>query len=464
MRTLPTPRRVASVSFVILLVALAPVAAVAAQDDPGQPIAFHGTAVADGVDAPEGTTIVAAVDGKRVDSIDVPDTGEYARAEPTAEKLRTTTAAGNEVTFHIATADGTRAEETHDIGGSGVFEINLTFPAGEFDTVRKAESVGGDGTAEVSFPAPEESEGVSSSTVSGLPQGTTVAVEPAPGPTGKATKASLQETPLQEDAVFIDIDASTEVNTDVDIAVEVDETRLSAFSDPVLYHFVNGDWRDLETSIDGNQLSATATGLSPFAIGEAEQESIDDGGGSDGGAGGGSAGETGGGTPGGTDSGTGSVVEPLELSRLVVSGERLASGDPLSVTVQLTSTTVGNQTEEIRLTLDDELLSTRTVTLAEGTRNLTFDDIRIDEPTGAYVLRVASDDTSLETAIQVVEQRTETQTPPASETVAAQTEADVATTGGDGGTDSRVGGPAIALILGALLILVLAGLTAMARR
>ena len=76
MRTLPTPRRVASVSFVILLVALAPVAAVAAQDDPGQPIAFHGTAVADGVDAPEGTTIVAAVDGKRVDSIDVPDTGE----------------------------------------------------------------------------------------------------------------------------------------------------------------------------------------------------------------------------------------------------------------------------------------------------------------------------------------------------------------------------------------------------
>ncbi|WP_144905533.1 hypothetical protein [Halobellus captivus] len=100
---------------------------------PGEPISFYGEATdADGDSAGVGTVIVAVVDGGVVDSITVTESGIYANDSPTAEKLRTHTNAGGTVTFHVGSADGPQADETHNIGESGVFELDLTFPAGTF--------------------------------------------------------------------------------------------------------------------------------------------------------------------------------------------------------------------------------------------------------------------------------------------------------------------------------------------
>lgn len=117
---------------VVVLVAFGPATVQAA--DPGEPISFHGAAVdGDGTPAPEGTVVVATVDGEAVDRVTVDATGVYAGDGPTDEKLRTHTQAGDEVTFHVGDADGPQAAETHAIDGSGVFEVDLTFPAGTFE-------------------------------------------------------------------------------------------------------------------------------------------------------------------------------------------------------------------------------------------------------------------------------------------------------------------------------------------
>lgn len=102
-------------------------------DDPGEPITFHGMAEdVDGNPVPVGTDVVAVVDGDEVDRITVEEDGVYAGDEPTDEKLRTHTAAGDTVTFHVDGPDGPQAAETHDIDESGLFELNLTFPADAF--------------------------------------------------------------------------------------------------------------------------------------------------------------------------------------------------------------------------------------------------------------------------------------------------------------------------------------------
>ncbi|WP_259518987.1 PGF-pre-PGF domain-containing protein [Halanaeroarchaeum sp. HSR-CO] len=106
-------------------------AAIAQSDEPGAPISFYGEAsFADGSSLQEGTTIVAVVDDEEVvDSITVGSDGVYATDDPDSEKLRTDTNAGDTVNFHIEGVDGPVAEETHDIGESGVFEQDLTFAA-----------------------------------------------------------------------------------------------------------------------------------------------------------------------------------------------------------------------------------------------------------------------------------------------------------------------------------------------
>ena len=124
------------------LVALAAFGAgIAAADDvPGEPIAFHGEATDDDeTPAPAGTAIVAAVDGTEVDQITVVEAGIYAGDGPTDDKLRTHTEAGETVTFHVGDADGPQAEQIHTVTGDdglgepGVFELDLGFPAGTFE-------------------------------------------------------------------------------------------------------------------------------------------------------------------------------------------------------------------------------------------------------------------------------------------------------------------------------------------
>lgn len=104
-----------------------------AQDDPpGAPASFYGdVAGANGVDAPEGTTIVAVVDGEVEATITVTEAGQYGGSDADDDKLRVDSNAGDEVAFHVGDAGGPQAG-THSLE-SGVYEVNLEFPAGTFE-------------------------------------------------------------------------------------------------------------------------------------------------------------------------------------------------------------------------------------------------------------------------------------------------------------------------------------------
>lgn len=101
---------------------------VAEDDTPGDPASFFGNATDEGGDAiPEGTPVVAVVDGETRDSIAVDPAGEYGGEGAFDEKLRVDGDSGEAVTFRIGDADG-------PIGGTadlepGVFEEDLQFPA-----------------------------------------------------------------------------------------------------------------------------------------------------------------------------------------------------------------------------------------------------------------------------------------------------------------------------------------------
>lgn len=129
----PTPaRRTLGVLLISVLVGLVLVSGVPviAGDVPGEPIAVHGAAeYDDGTPLPEGTEVVAVVDGEEVDRVSVDVEGTYAGDAPTDEKLRTHTQAGSTITFHIGDPSGPEATQTHEIDGPGVFELDLTFPA-----------------------------------------------------------------------------------------------------------------------------------------------------------------------------------------------------------------------------------------------------------------------------------------------------------------------------------------------
>ena len=149
-RPLGTPGTLRPLAVLVVVVLMAVVLAVAAPpavaDDPGEPVAFYGEAAdADGTLAPEGTFVVAAVDGEAVDQIIVGEDGVYAGDGPTDAKLRTHTGAGETVTFHVGSVDGPQAAETHAIDDEGVFELDLTFPAGTFEAEPGGGSGGGGG-------------------------------------------------------------------------------------------------------------------------------------------------------------------------------------------------------------------------------------------------------------------------------------------------------------------------------
>lgn len=128
---------------------------------PGEPISFYGEATdADGDSASVGTIIIAAVDGNEVDRVTVSEAGVFASDSPTAEKLRTHTEAGDTVTFHVGSTDGPQADQTHDIGDSGAFELHLTFPPGTFTGDSDDSLPSDDGGSEVSTSeAPTSSDG-----------------------------------------------------------------------------------------------------------------------------------------------------------------------------------------------------------------------------------------------------------------------------------------------------------------
>jgi len=142
-------------------------------------------------------------------------------------------------------------------------------------------NVGGDGSATVTVGGRD----VQSTTVT-LPSGssaTSVTVGEASAPTGSAQGSE----PENDVATYLNVSADSEVDDSVDISVTVEKSTLSdagiATEDAVILHYVDGAWTELETtpSTGGGTvtLTATATGLSPFAVGAAAADPA--GGGSD---------------------------------------------------------------------------------------------------------------------------------------------------------------------------------------
>ncbi|QLG61346.1 carboxypeptidase-like regulatory domain-containing protein [Halorarum salinum] len=123
-------------------------------------------------------------------------------------------------------------------------------------------------------------------TVSGLPAGaSTVTVYEANAPTGGAP------APSNNVAVYLDIAADVDVSNDVTVSVTVDASALEdagiATDDAVLLHYTDGSWSELGTDVttDGEDvtLDATASGLSPFAVAQADDDDDSTGGGNTGG-------------------------------------------------------------------------------------------------------------------------------------------------------------------------------------
>jgi PGF-pre-PGF domain-containing protein/PGF-CTERM protein len=145
-----------------------------------------------------------------------------------------------------------------------------------------------------------------------------VSVTESNSPTGGGTPDAPNDV-----VRYLDISADTQVQNDVEISTDISQSAFdnAGFSadDAVLLHFVDGSWQELDdtdVSVNGNTvtLTATASSLSPFAIGESQGEK--NGGGDndsdddDGGGGGG-----GGGAPPSATDGTG-VDEPNILTEL----------------------------------------------------------------------------------------------------------------------------------------------------
>jgi hypothetical protein len=282
-------------TLAVVMIALAVVtggaAVVAAQEatPPGEPVAFYGAIEdTDGTLAPSGTTIVAVAidsdgDTSVEGSITVAPAGQYGGGGATDDKLRVDSNAGAEVRFHVGGAAGPVSESSYSLD-PGVFEQRLTFPAGEFDTVTASATIDDSGQAVLSFPDPDASEGITQATISlpdGVPATTRVSVQPSPGPTGGADARG-------PDAIYMDITPSNPVDGSTEISVDIQPSTLDSFDDPTLFRYDGSSWNQLDTSVNGNTITATSpNGLSPFAV--SEPESPDAGGGGGGGGGGGSA-------------------------------------------------------------------------------------------------------------------------------------------------------------------------------
>lgn len=280
--------------------------AVAQEAPPGNPAAFYGAVeTVDGTAAPAGTTIFAvAIDANGETSTEgsftIEAAGQYGGEGATDDKLRVDSNAGEQVRFHIGAADGPRSESTVALE-AGVFEQDLQFPAGTFETVTESASVGADGVASIEFADPAAAAGASAAEIElpdSIPDNAQVSIEAAATPTG-----DTPDVPdVGEIALYLDISVNADGETvavDDPVTVNVDVSANSlgniAAEDAAIAHFIDGSWDTRPTNAVGTDpvtLSATTTGLSPFAIVEpaaAETDGGGDAGGDAGGGGGGAA-------------------------------------------------------------------------------------------------------------------------------------------------------------------------------
>ncbi len=112
--------RLALLGFLVLISALSPVSSVFAQA-PGLGHGFYGTVKVDGVDAPEGTEIIAQVDGTTYGSIAVTTAGSYVGLIVQGDIAEDAT-----VHFYV---DGQKADQDFRFHDGWTTELDLTAPA-----------------------------------------------------------------------------------------------------------------------------------------------------------------------------------------------------------------------------------------------------------------------------------------------------------------------------------------------
>ena len=112
--------RLALLGFLVLISALSPVSSVFAQA-PGLGHGFYGTVKVDGVDAPEGTEIIAQVDGTTYGSITVTTAGSYVGLIVQGDIAEDAT-----VHFYV---DGQKADQDFRFHDGWTTELDLTAPA-----------------------------------------------------------------------------------------------------------------------------------------------------------------------------------------------------------------------------------------------------------------------------------------------------------------------------------------------
>jgi hypothetical protein len=126
---------VIAVALVTLLICSVTIPATAQDPPPEPPANFYGDVVdEDGDPAPEGTTIVAVVNGSIEAEITVENAGEYGEESATGEKLSVNSGAGGEVLFYIDNTNGAQAVENPVALDQGTVELNLTFPTDAFES------------------------------------------------------------------------------------------------------------------------------------------------------------------------------------------------------------------------------------------------------------------------------------------------------------------------------------------
>ena len=259
------------------------VGGVAAQEDgdspPVVPAGYHGEIEINGENPGdlEGVT-VEAVTGSDEDSLSVASDGSFGGPEGGDEKLLVEGETDEEVAFYVDGESFERTQATIVSPEDGVQwesgdvrSVQLTVDAEitEQDGVSATEPVDESGQATVELP---EEASVEEATVE-LPDdvgATEVTVEEVEEPTGDAPE------PDEEVAAYVDISADTDVDAEAEIEVTVSDSVLEGLDDPTLFHYVDGSWEELETTVDGNTLSATASGLSPFAVGDTGGDETED--------------------------------------------------------------------------------------------------------------------------------------------------------------------------------------------
>ena len=274
--------RIAAAALVMVLCLSVVASATAVAQSPGNAAAFHGDVEdEDGNPAPVGEEIIVAVNGieqSDSSSTTVNQEGVYAEQGNDGQYLEADVSEGDEITFHVGGVTGPTAVDSNgndltlDADQPLAQELNLTFPAGTFeegslDTQRASVT---DGSATVTFPQGYATQSVD---ISGLPDDVAgVAVTSS----GSSPVSSSPSTSVE---TYVDISPEdsdgeeVEVTDDVTVEPTVTQSVIDNLDSPTLIHFTDGSWTELDTSLDGTTLTATSSGLSPFAIGEESEES-----------------------------------------------------------------------------------------------------------------------------------------------------------------------------------------------